>query len=126
MKDFLTWPFRILGFWAWYAKEFAVANVAVIKDVVTVGNDATPSIVRLECLSFTEGFYTLLASLITITPGTLVVGAGDNTSKGVRVMYVHALYYTDMDELRADLREMEERMLKGLMLRPKLNKEATL
>ena len=41
-------------------------------------------------------------------------------------MYVHALYYTDMDELRADLREMEERMLKGLMLRPKLNKEATL
>lgn len=126
MSNILTWLFRAIGFWAWYVKEFVVANSSVIKDVITTGNDATPCIARYECVSMTEGYYTLIAALITITPGTLVVGAGDTTENGVRVMYVHGLYHSSADELRADLREMEERMLKGLMIQPKLNEEARL
>ncbi|WP_018297947.1 Na+/H+ antiporter subunit E [Corynebacterium lubricantis] len=124
MSSILSWPLRVLGFWAWYAKEFAVANSSVIKDVVTPGNDATPCIARYECVSLTEGFYTLIAALITVTPGTLVVGAGETTDKGVRVMYVHGLYHDSADALRADLRDMETRMLKGLMIHPELNEEA--
>ena len=67
---------------------------------------------------------TLFAALVTVTPGTLVVGAAETTADGVRVMYVHGMYNESADELREDLRDMEERMLRGLMLNPKLNEGA--
>ena len=124
MKNLLTWPFRMVHFWAWYIKEFTVANVAVLKDIVTPSNDATPGIGRYECHSQTDGWYTLFAALVTTTPGTLVVGAGRDTDTGVRVMYVHSIYEDSVSDLMENLREMEVRMIKGLMIRPTYNKGA--
>ena len=121
MKNILSWPFRVVGFWLWYLKEFLISNMSVLKDIVTPAHDSTPGIARYECRSLTEGYYTLFAALVTVTPGTLVVGAAETTADGVRVMHVHGMYNESADELRADLRDMEERMLKGLMLHPKLN-----
>lgn len=122
--NLLSWPFRIIHFWAWYIKEFTVSNIAVIRDIITPGNDATPGIGRYECHSQTEGWYTLFAALVTTTPGTLVVGAGRDTDTGVRVMYVHSIYEASVSDLLAGLREMEDRMLKGLMPRPRYNEGA--
>ena len=124
MPKLLTWPFRVIGFWAWYLKEFIVSNVSVLRDIISRGHDSTPGIARYECRSYTEGFYVLFAALVTITPGTLVVGASETTKDGVRIMYVHGMYNSSPDELREDLRDMEERMLKGLMIHPKLNEGA--
>lgn len=124
MKNVLSWPFRVIGFWLWYLKEFLTSNMSVLKDIVTPAHDSTPGIARYECRSLTEGYYTLFAALVTVTPGTLVVGAAETTADGVRVMHVHGMYNESADELRADLRDMEERMLKGLMLHPKLNEGA--
>ncbi|MFH0410838.1 Na+/H+ antiporter subunit E [Corynebacterium sp. L4756] len=116
--DFLTFPFRFIGFWLWYIKEFTVANIAVLKDIISRGHDSTPGVARYECQSESEACYTLIAALITVTPGTLVVGAGSSTEEGQRVMYVHGMYNSDADELRDDLRDMEERMLRGVMIHP--------
>lgn len=124
MTNIFSWPFRVVGFWLWYLKEFMVSNVSVLKDIVTPGHASTPGIARYECRSRTEGYYTLFAALVTVTPGTLVVGAAETTADGVRVMYVHGMYNESADELREDLRDMEERMLRGLMLNPKLNEGA--
>lgn len=124
MRNLLTWPLRIIHFWAWYIKEFTVSNMAVLKDVISPGNDATPGIGRYECHSQTEGWYTLFAALVTTTPGTLVVGAGRDTETGVRVMYVHSIYEGSVRDLLAGLREMEDRMIKGLMIHPRYNEGA--
>lgn len=124
MKNILSWPFRVIGFWLWYLKEFLTSNMSVLKDIVTPGHLSTPGIARYECRSLTDGYYTLFAALVTVTPGTLVVGAAETTDEGVRVMYVHGMYNESADELRADLRDMEERMLKGLMLQPEFNEGA--
>ncbi|HZK32168.1 MAG TPA: Na+/H+ antiporter subunit E [Corynebacterium sp.] len=124
MSAYFSWPFRVLGFWFWYLKEFVFANLSVLRDILTPGHDSTPGIARYECRSVGEGHYTLFAALVTITPGTLVVGAGETTAVGVRVMYVHGMYHDSPGQLRADLYEMEERMLRGLMIRPRFNKGA--
>lgn len=121
--DIATWPFRMVGFWLWYLKEFVVANMSVIRDIISRGHDSTPGVARYESRSFKGGHYTRFAALVTITPGTLVVGAGE-TKDGVRIMYVHGMYNKSADELRDDLRDMEERMLKGIMFRPRLNEDA--
>ncbi|WP_313550701.1 Na+/H+ antiporter subunit E [Corynebacterium sp.] len=117
--DFVTYPFRFIGFWLWYIKEFTVANYNVLKDILSRGHDSTPGIAEYPCQSLSEAHYTLIAALITVTPGTLVVGAAADTEDGQRVMYVHGMYNTDADELRDDLRDMEERMLRGVMVHPK-------
>lgn len=124
MKNLLTWPFRALHFIAWYTKEFTVSNLVVLKDILTPGNDATPGIGRYECHSMSDWAYTLFAVLVTTTPGTITVGAGRDTATGVRVMYVHGLYDVREEDLLADLREMEDRMIRGLMLNPKFNEGA--
>ena len=117
--NLLTFPFRLIGFTLWYIKEFAIANTAVLKDIISRGHDSTPGVGKYYCQSESEGHYTLLAALISVTPGTLVVGAGEPTEEGQRVMYVHGMYNKDADELREDLREMEERMLRGVMIKPR-------
>ncbi|MDY3128115.1 MAG: Na+/H+ antiporter subunit E [Corynebacterium sp.] len=117
--DYVTFPFRFVAFWAWYIKEFIVANSAVLKDIISRGHDSTPGVARYLCQSESEAHYTLIAALITVTPGTLVVGAGDTTQSGQRVMYVHGMYYDNADDLRVDLRDMEERMLRGTMIHPR-------
>lgn len=124
MSQLLSWPFRVIWFWLWYLKEFVVSNASVLKDVISRGHDSTPGIARYECRSETENFYVLFAALVTVTPGTLVAGAGETTEEGVRIMYVHGMYNSSPDELREDLRDMEERMLKGLMVHPKVNEGA--
>lgn len=120
----LSYPFRFFGFWLWYVKEFAVANVYVLKDILSRGHDSTPGIGRYLSQSQSEFHFTLIAALISVTPGTLVVGAGPRTEQGQRVMYVHGMYHDTADDLRRDLRDMEVRMLRGIMLRPQLFDDA--
>ena len=116
--DYLTFPFRFISFWLWYIKEFTVANYNVLKDILSRGHDSTPGVAAFPCESESEAHYTLIAALITITPGTLVVGAAADTEQGQRVMYVHGMYNSDADELREDLLDMERRMLHGVMVHP--------
>lgn len=120
----LTYPLRIIWFWLWYFKEFWSSNWAVLKDIITPGNNARPGILRYECHSLKDWQYVLLACLITITPGTLVVGSGRDTDTGVRVMYVHGIYSESKEELKAEIRDMEDRMLNGLMYTPKFSEGA--
>ncbi|AWB81651.1 sodium:proton antiporter [Corynebacterium yudongzhengii] len=124
MKNILTYPFRFIAFWLWYFKEFWVSNFDIVRDVVTPGNDAHPGIGRYECHSLSDWEYVLLASLITITPGTLVVGAGRDTDSGVRVLYVHGLYAQTEPELLDEIRDMEDRMINGVSLFPRYNEGA--
>jgi len=76
--------------------------------------------VRTSCRTDLE--VTVLSSLITLTPGTLTLGtrregavgdaAGDPDAR--RLLYVHGLYADDADGLRADIHDMERRMLHAL------------
>ena len=119
MKNILTFPFRFIAFWAWYIWTFVVANLDVMKDVVTPGNDAHPGIGRYKCHSLKDWQYVMLSILITVTPGTLVVGAGRDTKSGAHIMYVHGLYAESEPDLLKEISELEDRMLKGLVLHPK-------
>src|SRR5690625_7630247 len=116
--DYLTFPFRFIGFWLWYIKEFTVANYSVLKDILSRGHDSTPGVAKYPCESESEAHYTLIAALITVTPPTSVVGAAANTAEGHRVMYVHGMYTADPDDSRGAWRAMETAMLAGGRVRP--------
>ena len=113
-----SWPWRFLGFWVWFAKELVVANGSVLHDNLTPGQKSTTGIARFATRCRTDAEITLLAALITLTPGTLTIGTtvADGTQKdedapGTRVLFVHGMYQASADELRSVLAEMETRML---------------
>lgn len=109
----LTWPFRLLAFAGWYAREVVFANVAVLRDNLTPGQNSTPGIARYPTRCRSDAEITLLAALITLTPGTLTLGA-QITPDGQRVIFVHGMYAADVEALRGELDGMETRMLRAV------------
>lgn len=107
----LTWPLRIVAFALWYAGQLVLSNVAVLRDNLTPGQDSTPGIARLVTRCRTDLELTLLAALITLTPGTLTIGTERDGPGGDRILYVHGLYNSDAEDMCRDLRDMENHLL---------------
>jgi multicomponent Na+:H+ antiporter subunit E len=110
--SYVTWLPRIVIHTLWYIKELVVSNLTVIGDNLTPGQNSRPGIVRLKTHCRTDAEVTLLATLITLTPGTLAlsqVTAGDT-----RDLYVHGMYADGPDDLRVQLWHMERHMLSAM------------
>jgi multicomponent Na+:H+ antiporter subunit E len=110
-----------LAYFAWLTWQVISLSARLGRDVFTPGLDITPRIVRFPLCSTTDMEVTLLASSITITPGTLVVGIAPATDDAPRTLYVQALYGADGDEVHQGLTDMERRLLR--MTRGHVRKE---
>jgi multicomponent Na+:H+ antiporter subunit E len=103
---------RVLWFAAYFARELAVANAQVVWDIVTPRSRLQPGIAALPLRSRTDGEITMIANLVTLTPGTLSLAIARDPA----VLYVHGMYAGDPDAFRAQLTEMETRMLRAVRL----------
>ena len=125
--SWLTWPFRVIGFFLWFAKEMVTSSAAVLKDNLTPGQNSTPGITAFASQCRNDYEITLLAALITLTPGTLTLGLNADSTvsqadvagsvpvrTGNLTLYVHSLYAGSADATREELRTMETRMLRGI------------
>lgn len=101
---------RGLSFVLFYLWELVLSSARVAYDVLTPTLRAKPGIFRLPLRANTDGEITLLANLISLTPGTLSL----DVSADRRVLYVHAMYLQDgPDALRRELSDsMERRVLR--------------
>ncbi|WP_066906739.1 Na+/H+ antiporter subunit E [Millisia brevis] len=108
----VTWPMRLAAFGFWYIGAVVVANVAILHDNLTPGQDSIPGIARVPTRCRTDAEVTLLAALITLTPGTLTLGV--RTVGETRVLYVHGMYSDGPDGLRGEVDDMEGRMLRAI------------
>ena len=59
----------------------------------------------------TDAEITLLANLITLTPGTLSLDVSDDR----RVLYIHAMYVDDVEELRRSIKDGFEKRVMELL-----------
>lgn len=109
MMDWLTWPWRIASFLVWYTREFVLANIHVIADVLRPVHrmKTQPAIVAVPAAARSNGEWMLIATLITLTPGTLTI----TLSRRHRILYVHGMFVASRESLVAEIQEMEDRML---------------
>jgi len=99
---------RFAGF---YALEVIRSNLRVAFDVVTPALRARPGIVAVPLDARTDAEITLLANLITMTPGTLSVDVADDRS----VIYVHAMFVDDPEAFAHEIKhDLERRVLELL------------
>lgn len=100
----------VLRFALYFAYELLTANIRVAWEVITPRFRMNPAIVAIP-LDLTRDFeITLLAQLITLTPGTLSI----DVSTDKRVLYVHSMYVTNVDDFRHSIKNGFERQVKEL------------
>ena len=105
-KYFTRWP-KMIGFIFFFLYELIKANLQVAYDVVTPTFYMKPGIIKIPLSAKTDLEITMLANLITLTPGTLSLDVSDDR----KVLYVHAMYVKDKDEFIASIKNGFERRL---------------
>jgi multicomponent Na+:H+ antiporter subunit E len=100
----------MLVFVGFFLVEIALANLKVAWEVITPGYDMEAGIVRVPTTTRTPLEVTVLANLITMTPGTLTLEVDLETYD----LYVHGLYVHDVEEFRASIARIERFMLKAM------------
>jgi multicomponent Na+:H+ antiporter subunit E len=98
---------KAISFFFYFAKELILANLKVTFDIITPKDYMQPGIVAVPLDAETDMEITLLANLITLTPGSLSL----DVSKDKKVLYIHALYIDDAHKFRQEIKNGIERRL---------------
>jgi multicomponent Na+:H+ antiporter subunit E len=98
---------RLLGF---FIKELLVANWAVVKQVLSPRLDIRAGIIAYPLELQNDILITLLANMITLTPGTLSV----EVSPDRRFLFIHILDIADIEEEKRKIKDGFERYLQRL------------
>ena len=88
-----------------FLRELVIANVQVAIEVLRPQPRIQPGFIRLPLEVESDAEITLLASIISLTPGTLSVDISDDR----RTLYVHAMWAGDPDKVRAMIKDAFER-----------------
>ena len=114
MTATLIWPLRILWFLLWFFWQQTTTSAKVVRDAFLPHASITPGFVRFPTRCRTELEVTVLSSLITLTPGTLTLGAHHPGGGEGWEIVVHGMYFPDPDDLTASLHDMENHMLRAI------------
>jgi multicomponent Na+:H+ antiporter subunit E len=101
-------PYRILKLVAVFLHEFALSVFRVARLVLSPRMRFTPACFRFPLTLTSDRQISLLANLITLTPGTLTVDVTEDRS----ALIVHAIDCSDVDAARADIRNGFERLIR--------------
>jgi multicomponent Na+:H+ antiporter subunit E len=96
---------HVLRFAVFYVWELILANLRVAYDVLTPRLRMRPGVVAIPLDAKTDAEITLLANLITLTPGSVSL----DVSSDRRFLYLHAMYIDDVEEFRESVKNSIER-----------------
>jgi multicomponent Na+:H+ antiporter subunit E len=100
-----------IGFAGFTIAEIVKANLRITRDVVTRGKWMRAAIIAYPLRAETDEEITMLANLISLTPGTLSL----DVSTDRKVLYIHTLYYRDRESFNREIREGFERRVLELL-----------
>lgn len=108
---YFTVAIKIIGFFIFFMRELTKANIEVAYAVVARKFRMKPGIVCLPLSAQTDLEITLLANLISLTPGTLSLDVSDDR----KVLYVHVMYLHDQETFVQSIKNGFERRLLSIM-----------
>lgn len=97
----------VIRFFFFFIYELIKANIQVAYDVITPTFYMKPGIVSVPLDAKTDLEITLLANVISLTPGTLSLDVSDDK----KVLYVHSMYIHDKDEFIHSIKNGFEKKL---------------
>jgi multicomponent Na+:H+ antiporter subunit E len=100
--------YLLVSFFVFFISELVKANVRVLYDVLTPWHRMQPGIVAIPLDVTSDAEITLLANLISLTPGTLSLDVSDDR----RVLYVHTMYMSETEAFRSAIKDGLERRIR--------------
>ena len=107
-------PLRVVEYAAVVLYDVVVANLQVAAIILGPLSRLRPAFVRVPLELRTDFAVTVLASTVTLTPGTVSVEVEDDAT-GRRWLVVHALRCLDADEMVRTIKERYERRLREIL-----------
>lgn len=102
---------RAIRFGAFLVQDVVRSAVRIAVEVVKPRLRLRPAIIAVPLDARTDAEITLLANLITLTPGTLALGLSPDRG----TLYVHFMFVDDPDAARGEIKsELEHRVLELL------------
>lgn len=101
---------RAIGFVLYFLWQLLLANLRVTYDVLTPRNYMRPGVLAIPLDVTTDVEITLLANLLTLTPGSLSL----DVSADRRTLYVHLMYMGDEERARREIKEGFERRVREI------------
>jgi multicomponent Na+:H+ antiporter subunit E len=102
---------QVLNLALFFVWELILANLRVAYEVLTPGYQLRPGVIAIPLDARTDAEILLLTTLITLTPGSFSL----DVSADRRVLYLHAMYISDPDEVRRQIKDgFERRVLEVL------------
>lgn len=109
-RYFRTVPY-LIEFLLYFAWELLLANLRVAIDVLTPRHRMHPRVLALPLDVKTDAGITLLANLITLTPGSVSLDVSSDRT----MMYLHVMYASDPELVRRTIKEGLERRVIRLL-----------
>ncbi len=90
-----------------FLKELVLSNFSVLKLIIQPTMPIRPAIFAMPTVLEQDWEITLLSSLITLTPGTVVIDISDDN----KTLYIHSLDFEDIDEAIDSIRNTFEKAI---------------
>lgn len=97
-------PIYVLMLLGWFAQHLVISTLEVAR-LVLRSADVRPAIIAVPMQGVSDAVVTLVADIITLTPGSMTVDVRSDGEDAV--LYVHVVDLEDEDTVRADLNELQ-------------------
>ena len=108
--DIARQVWKALELVGYFAVQAILAAARVAWDVVTPSVYAKPGVIAIPLDVRSDTGITVLAALVTLTPGTLAL----DVSEDRRVLYIHRMFISDPDRHRRKIKSTMERRVMEL------------
>jgi multicomponent Na+:H+ antiporter subunit E len=110
-KSYVGRIIKLGGFMLFFLWELMLANIRMAHSVLLPSRTLRPGIIAIPLSARSDAEITLLANLISLTPGTLSL----DVSADRKTLYVHAMFIDDVDMMRYEIKAGFERRLLEVM-----------
>lgn len=97
-------PIRMVRFVAVFAWALVSASAEVAWEIITPTSRINEGIVAVRLRTSSPGMMTLIANMVSLTPGTLTL----EVDQASAMLYVHALHMGGVEEVRAAVHHFED------------------
>jgi multicomponent Na+:H+ antiporter subunit E len=102
---------RGVGLILFFVGQLVVSSLRVAADVLTPRHRARPGVVGVPLDARSDAEISLLANLISLTPGSLSL----DVSPDRRTLYVHVMFIDDVERVRREIKDGFERRVLELL-----------
>lgn len=102
---FKVWA--IISLFFLFLKELILASLQVFFLVIQPKLNINPAVFELETVLESDWEVSLLSALITLTPGTLVIGISNDQKR----LYIHALDFDNIENAVSSIKDTFERAI---------------